>query len=477
MLVNHDSNLNTATATAVPPLSAELGCVFHQIDSLSKYARIYPDESVMTKVGAFVPANLLASFASMPEADALALLDGNPAAVERARRPEAFLRFLLHHLHKEVSAKKGGSKIIDTLHGFTFVSINEFITGSGSPVVSKQHAMTVDLSYDPFVKKSERVKFGEVLRHALSKESPLRAWCKESRSYETVVQRKIATSLPSALALSCCCAGNHNEEGLDIWRNSGPDNGHWLPEFVEVEIEGNGNVIVRELTDEDGTGDKIWMEFKSSSDLPPAVADIVKSNLGSSRKHRYRLDAVLSFIRDQSDGVASDEVQGHHVLHARIPPSYKRQAYDKQRAKAQTVAASNEAASEESVPDKLTLTSEIKKETLEKRIEDAEERIKALDQSENETDDWVLFNGFVVTPTVSEDARAFHVPFKDPCLIMFRAVDDNGNKNKKKERKNSDGGKDPAAKLGLSCMQTKSIYTGRKPEYNPHRSNSKYLLH
>ena len=117
---------------------------------------------MMTKVGAFVPSNLLASFASMPEANAMALLDGNPAAVERARRPEAFFRFLLHHLHKEVVNKKGGSNIIDILHGFTFVSINEFITGSGPPVVSKQHSMTVDLSYDPFVKKSEQVKFGEV---------------------------------------------------------------------------------------------------------------------------------------------------------------------------------------------------------------------------------------------------------------------------------------------------------------------------
>lgn len=464
-------SLYSATATATPPLSAELGCVFHQIDSLSKFARSYPDESMIAKVGAFVPGSLLASFASMPEAANLALLDGNPAAVERARRPEAFLRFLLHHLHKEIvsNRKASGCKVIDTLHGFSFVSINEFITGSGLPVVSKQHAMTLDLSYDPFVKKPDGVKFGEVLRHALSKEAPLRAWCKESRSYETVVQRKIATSLPSILTLSCCCAGKHNEEGLSMWRNNSPENGHWLPEHVEVEIEKNGNVVVRELVDGDGTGEKVWMEFKGDSALPPAVADIVMSNLGASRKHRYRLEAVLSFVRDDMDSGSKEEVLGHHVLHARVPPNYKRQGYVMQRIKAQMVASANFDAAQANAPDKLTLTSNIKQEVFENRIKDAKDRIEAMEET-NAEDDWVLFNGFVVSNTVAEDARAFHVPFKDPCLIMFRAVDDNGNKNKK-ERKNSDSGKD-STKLGLSCMQTKSIYTGRKSEYYPHRSNS-----
>lgn len=457
----------------MPPLSAELGCLFHQIDCLSKFARIYPDKSTMAKVGALVPANLLASFASMPEADALALLDGNPAAVERARRPEAFFRFLLHHLHKELSSRRVGSKIIDGLHGFTFVSVNEFITGSGSPVVSEQHSMTVDLAYDPFVKKAEKVQFGEVLRHALSKETPLRAWSKESKSYKTVVQRKIAVSLPTILALSCCCAGNHNEEGLSIWRNNSPEHGHWLPEFVEIEIEDNGNVIVRQPVDGDEGEEKVWMQFKGDSELPLAVAEIVKSNLGSPRKHRYRLDAVLSFVRDSAEDASADEVQGHHILHARIPSGYRRQAYEKQLVKTQMVASEAKSSSEEP-PKKLTLASDIETQVLEKRIEDIQEKMKAIEQSKGE-DDWVLFNGFVVDRTVSEDARAFHVSFKDPCLVIFRATDE-GESNNNKERKNSDNGKE-STKLGLSVMQTKSIYSGRKPEFNPQRSNSKSFIH
>jgi PAB-dependent poly(A)-specific ribonuclease subunit 2 len=456
-----------ATATAVPPLSAELGCVFHQIDCLSNFARIYPDESMMAKVGAFVPANLLASFASMPEADGLALLDGSPAAVERARRPEAFVRFLLHHLHKELSSKNGGSDIIDNLHGFTFVCVNDFVTGSGAPVVSEHFSMTLDLSY---VKKSEQVKFCQVLHSSLSKESPLRAWCKESKSYETIVQRKVAVSLPSVLAISCCCAGTGNEEGLSIWRENAPENGHWLPEFIEIEIEDSGNVVVREAVDGDGPGDRVWVELKGDSKLPSAVAEVVKAKLARKRKYCYRLDAVLSFVREDTGDHSADEVQGHHVLHVRVPSSYKRQAYEKQLAKAQTVASTNEASSDSGeVSKRLTIASAIKPNVLQKRIEDLKERIRAADESQSGDDDWVLFNGFVVSPTVAEDARAFHVSFKDPCLVIFRAMDDGGG-SAKKERKNSDNGKEPS-KLGLSVMQTKSIYSGRKPEFNPQRSS------
>ena len=427
----------------------------------------------MAKVGAFVPANLLASFASMPEADGLALLDGNPAAVERARRPEAFVRFLLHHLHKELSSRKCGSNIIDDLHGFTFVCVNDFVTGSGAPVVSEQHSMTVDLSY---VKMSDQVKFGQVLHNALSKESPLRAWCKESKSYETVVQRKVAVSLPSVLALSCCCAGTGNEEGLSLWRTNAPENGHWLPEYIEVEIEDNGNVIVREALDGDGSADKVWVEFKGDSELPSAVAQVVKTRLATNRKYCYRLDAVLSFVREDTCDISSNEVQGHHVLHVRVPSSYKRQAYEKQLAKAEAVASTNEASSDsEETSKRLTIASTIKPDVLQKRIEDVKERIRVVDESQSGEDDWVLFNGFVVSPTVAEDARAFHVSFKDPCLVIFRAIDDGG--STEKERKNSDNnGKEPS-KLGLSVMQTKSIYSGRKPEFNPQRSSGKSFIH
>lgn len=451
----------------MPPLSTELGFLFHQIESLSRYAIISPDGSTNTKVGAFVPTNFLTSFATMPEAEALALLDGAPAAVEKARRPEAFLRFLLHHLNKEVSIKKGGSKIIDGLHGFNFVSINEFITGSGPPSTSKHRALTIDFSYDPFVKGARKAKFGEVLHHALSKESPLRAWCAETRSYETVVQRKIATSLPTVLVISCCCAGKRNEEGLSIWRTNAPENGHWLPEMVEIEITDSGNVIVREWTEEAGSCERVWMECKRSSQLPSSIADIVTSSLSSVRKHRYRLDVVLSFVRDDMDAATieqlslspSEEANGHHVLHARIPFCYKRRALDNQRAQAHRVVSTMESASKDAARDaKLTLTSGTNPEVFRKRIEDVDQKLESLDQS---NDEWVLFNGFVVSSTVVEDARAFHMPFKEPCLVIFRAIDDN-TKSKTENKKDE---AEPT-KIPTSVIRTRSLSTGRPPDYN-----------
>lgn len=444
-----------------------MGFLFHQIECLSQYATIYPDESTTAEIGAFVPTNFLTSFAAMPEAEALALLDGAPAAVEKARRPEAFLRFLLHNLRKEISTKKGGSNIIDGLHGFNFVSINEFITGSGPPSTSKHRALTIDLSYEPFVKGSRKARFGEVLHHALSKESPLRAWCAETRSYETVVQRKIATSLPAVLALSCCCAGKSNEEGLSIWRTNAPDNGHWLPEMVEIEITDNGNVIVREWTEEAGSCDRVWMECKRSSQLPSSIADIVTSSLGSVRKHRYRLDAVLSFVRDDMDAATieqlsqspSEEANGHHVLHARIPSGYRRRALENQRAQADRVVSTLESASRDATRDaKLTLTSGMSPEVFRKRIEDVDLKLDSLDQN---NDEWVLFNGFVVSSTVVEDARAFHMPFKEPCLVIFRAIDDSTTSIKENKKEEAE-----SAKIPTSVIRTRSLSTGRPPDYN-----------
>lgn len=451
----------------MPPLSTELGFLFHQIESLSQYAIISPDGSTNTKVGAFVPTNFLTSFATMPEAEALALLDGAPAAVEKARRPEAFLRFLLHHLNKEVSIKKGGSKIIDGLHGFNFVSINEFITGSGPPSTSKHRALTIDFSYDPFVKGARKAKFGEVLHHALSKESPLRAWCAETRSYETVVQRKIATSLPTMLVISCCCAGRRNEEGLSIWRTNAPENGHWLPEMVEIEITDSGNVIVREWTEEAGSCERVWMECKRSSPLPSSIAEIVTSSLSSVRKHRYRLDVVLSFVRDDMDAATieqlslspSEEANGHHVLHARIPSCYKRRALDNQRAQADRVVSTMESTSREAARDaKLTLTSGTNPEVFRKRIEDVNQKLESLDQS---NDEWVLFNGFVVSSTVVEDARAFHMPFKEPCLVIFRAIDDSTKSKKENKKVEAEH-----TRIPTSVIRTRSLSTGRHPDYN-----------
>jgi hypothetical protein len=155
--------------------------------------------------------------------------------------------------------------------------------------------------------------------------------------------------------------------------------------MVEIEIDDSGNIIVREFTEEVGSSDRIWVEFKGSSQLPSSITDIVKSSLGSIRKHRYRLDAVLSFVRDDMDAATiaqlslspSEETNGHHVLHARIPSGYRSRALENQRLQADRVASTMESASTETRDMPLTLISGKKPEVFRKRIEDVDQRLKS----------------------------------------------------------------------------------------------------
>lgn len=96
------SNNDPNTPHQVGALSAELGFVFNQIDSLSNNALLAENN---IDVGAFNPVNFLASFALLPEAAALALLDGSTTAVRLPRRIEAFYRFLIHHLNQEIEVE------------------------------------------------------------------------------------------------------------------------------------------------------------------------------------------------------------------------------------------------------------------------------------------------------------------------------------------------------------------------------------
>ena len=86
-------------------ITAELGLLFHLIETLSANGMIQPTPNINTKnnyqevvkrgqVKAFVPSNFISAFALLPEATNLALVDGVAGSAEIARRPEAFYRFL-----------------------------------------------------------------------------------------------------------------------------------------------------------------------------------------------------------------------------------------------------------------------------------------------------------------------------------------------------------------------------------------------
>jgi len=160
-------------------LAPELGFLYHRIEDLARFACTFPvtqgESTGIARLQAWAPSNFISCLTSMPEAEQLQILDGSPAAVDMPRRPEAFYRFLLYQLDKELTSDNG-SRLMDPLGGVDFSSINEFISGSGAPSITSTRSLSVDLSYEPFVngvKDGEKkdVAFCNVLQHTLCRET------------------------------------------------------------------------------------------------------------------------------------------------------------------------------------------------------------------------------------------------------------------------------------------------------------------
>jgi PAB-dependent poly(A)-specific ribonuclease subunit 2 len=400
-------------------LSPELGFVFHQIESLYSSALLHPVKTnanpLRPRIGTWSPSNFLTALATMPEAEQLQVLDGSPAAVDPPRRPEAFYRFIAYQLDKEVS-KHSDAKLMDSLHGLDFMSVNQFVSESSLSSESTTRSLTVDLAYDSFSRNTEKkvsIRFGTLLQRSLCRETRLRAWNKKSKAYETIIQRKIATCLPEILTLSGACAGRKEEDGLWVWRTD-DGAGPWLPEIVEVELLKDGHVSVKEMKfNDDGDVEEVWSTGKPSA-LPSSLSKLV-NEASSRQKFRYRLDAVVSFVNDGSEAVEDVEHPGHHILHARVPVKYNRRILESQQEEAL------KCANQEVDDTKMVLSASVSAETFIKRAEQIGVKLSSLTSKDS---DWVLYNGFSVSSTISEDARAFHVPFKEPCLVVFRAMKD-----------------------------------------------------
>lgn len=420
-------------------LSPELGFVFHQIESLARFALLYPtmetsnvkERKHRPKIGAWIPSNFLTFVSTMGEAEQMAVLDDSPAAVDLPRRPESFYRFLAYQLDKELcSSFSEESKLMDSLNGLDFLSSNQFIESKSTPPTqSTTRALTLDLNYDIFRPgvKRKPIRFGELLQHSLCRSTRLRAWNEKSRAYETVIQRKIATSLPQILTLSCACAGRKEQDGLWAWRTDAFGGEPWLAEIIEVELLADGNVAVTEWHKaKDGDGETS-STFQGKSSLPPEVAKLVLK-ASSKQKYRYRLEAVLSYVTGYEDE-ASDKPSGHHVLHSRAPIDYKRRVFKSQAQAARNLAEKDSRLS----PEKrdlhdLLISAGIAADDFVTRAEFVEKQISSMEQEEknNSSEDWIIYNSYKVSKTVVEDARAFHVPFKEPVLIVFQAVDEDG---------------------------------------------------
>jgi PAB-dependent poly(A)-specific ribonuclease subunit 2 len=423
-------------------LAPELGFVFHQMESLSRYGLLHPpkgrNQPFRPKIGAWVPSNLLTFISTMPEAEQLQVLDGSPAALDQPRRPESFYRFLAYQLDKEISSfgisPSSSQKLMDSLNGLDFFGCNQYIESKSSPPTqSVTRALTLDLNYDIFPPGAEKqpIRFGQLLQHSLCRATRLRAWNSKSHAYETIVQRKIATSLPKILTLSCACAGRKEEDGLWAWRT---DHGHepWLPEIVEVELLPDGNVQVTEFHQAAEGHGETKSVFRGKGSLPEQVSKMI-SAASSKQKYRYRLEAVLSFVVDNDGGDAeSDDSPGHHVLHSRVAIDYKCNLLKKQIAEAWEAAKSREKGEQAEMQARsLVLSANVSTEEFEQRAAKVQSEVENMEKNDYQNDsdaDWVLYNGFMVSKTSSEDARAFHVSFKEPVIVMFQAIDGEGSR-------------------------------------------------
>ena len=422
----------TAAGAPCSVLCAELGFVFNQVDSLANYAGLSLEDNV--DVGAFSPVNFLSNFAILPEAAALALLDGSSTAVKLPRRIEAFYRFLVHHLNQEIeintptvstptknmSVKGGGGGgvgggapnsstgensggVVDDLQGFDFTSLNEFVSGAAAGTFADERvtrALTVELNYDKFCGRkaldiNKKPSFSDVLTDALCRETRLRAWCAATKSYETIIQRRRISNLPTLLAISCACAGGG--EGISLWRTED----HFLPEKIKVVISGDGRVTVTE---------NAASEVEGEEEKRGACKSIEK----------YELITVVSHVVS-GDG---DENNGHHVSHVRVPRDYTKRALTRQASESEKAAVYVERSENAKDDNKnhITMARKLPPDVYRARATIAREKADEVNTDNSPETDWVCFNGFVVTKTIMDDARAFHPEWKEPCIAIYRKI-------------------------------------------------------
>lgn len=104
----------------------------------------------------------------------------------------------------------------------------------------------------------------------------------------------------------------------------------------------------------------------------------------------------------------------------------------------------------------LVLTAGVKSEIYQQRCDRAEHHLQACSGDEEaSSSSWVLFNGFAVSNTTMDDARTFHDSFKEPCLLMYRAIDMDDETNVE----NNPGAGLPKVQIPAHVMNARSLAT------------------
>lgn len=149
--------------------------------------------------------------------------------------------------------------------------------------------------------------------------------------------------------------------------------------------------------------------------LPKSVSETLRKQRGFTQKNKkvkYRLDCALTFLNQG----ASDS--GQHVVHARVPKMYKEQILKTQLEKVKEC---------KNCRREMTLVRDLTDEDLEKRQIYLENHISEL--KSNNSEDWILFNGPNVSSTSLNDVLTYDVSFKEPCILVYRQIDDEHDTN------------------------------------------------
>eukprot|EP00698_Gefionella_okellyi_P023259 TRINITY_DN7885_c0_g1_i2.p1 TRINITY_DN7885_c0_g1~~TRINITY_DN7885_c0_g1_i2.p1 ORF type:complete len:955 (+),score=130.09 TRINITY_DN7885_c0_g1_i2:45-2909(+) len=230
-----------------PCLACEFGFLSHMLDC--------PGAVVHT-------GNFVRAFRQLPATAALGLRD-NPLPTPAVC--EAFARFVLTHVDQDTQAQQIQDLFATKIRG------RDTCKNCGRIDQRDSTSFTLDL-------QSREKPFIQALASSLVKESELRTWCPQCRSYATVITRREAAVLPEALVIGC---GVREEADMKQWRAVDSSGQLWLPDAVVIELNGT-------------------------------AVNVRKTDMATAGEHVYVLAAIVSFVKEETD-------VGHAVVHVNVP--------------------------------------------------------------------------------------------------------------------------------------------------------------
>jgi len=210
-----------------------------------------------------------------------------------------------------------------------------------------------------------------------------------------------------------------------------------------------------------------WESFRGGS-MPSSISKIVSASHEAScqtKRTTYELDAVVSFIQHSSNSSEPEPHDqaprmGHHVVHLRVPTSYKKRLLGMRLDQLERlVDTSNSLESDPILKEKA-----IPLEVLMERLDKVRNSLASLEKPGLATREWILANGFAVSESTAEDARDFHAGFKEPCLVVFRAVTESDELGEDVSVRDESTSIPQSNEITVEVLRTKSISNGTPPK-------------